>query len=63
MAFRCQRKKNVVVNPQCTVVVRKVSQMQGALFLKAAKLCLNRNVIYPQLPDLATITQQCGFMM
>ena len=53
----------MVVNHRCTVVAKMVSQMQRALFLKAAQLYLNPNVIYLQLPGLVTITQQCGFMM
>ena len=61
--IRYLRRRNVVVNHRCTVVVKMVSQMQRALFLKAAQLYLNHNVIYLQLPGLVTITQQCGFMM
>ena len=61
--IRYLRRRNVVVNHRCMVVVKMVSQMQRALFLKAAQLYLNRNVIYLQLPGLVTITQQCGFMM
>ena len=61
--IRYLRRRNVVVNHRCMVVVKMVSQMQRALFLKAAQLYLNRNVIYLQLPGLVTITLRCGFMM
>ena len=61
--IRYLRRRNVVVNHRCTVVAKMVSQMQRALFLKAAQLYLNPNVIYLQLPGLVTITLQCGFMM